>query len=151
MADNKNQSSPTSSVAMTGDTGLQLQEIALTFAAERSTQHGLTRGMAISCFRDAKTFMEVANEALSGKLDSKEGLTALDAAFAPNLKRSHPINLMSSEWGDLEKVKKVLDDLNQNVAADRYEPLEWGKQEVNQARALFPAVIERAKSLQLVK
>ncbi|WP_397570653.1 hypothetical protein [Schlesneria sp. T3-172] len=144
MADKNNSNS------VTGDDALQLQEVALAFASERSTQHGLSRGMAVACFRDARLFLDVAKDALSGKLDANEWVTALDAAFAPNLKRTHPINLMSHALGSLKDVKRVHEALNANVAAESYDEYEWGKQEVALARHMFPAVLERARSMNLL-
>ena len=70
----------------------------------------------------------------------------LDPAFAANLKKTHPINLMSKEWGDLRKVREALKFLEENPSLEAYEELSWGKPEVNQARALFPTVVQRADS-----
>jgi hypothetical protein len=134
-------------------TNPNLTAVALDLFKGRSTQSGLnTHQMAITCFRDAKIFLAAAEQVHAGKLDIEEDESnALDIAFAPNLKRTHPINLMSRAWGDLQAVQKVLAYLDANPKADFYEPHSWGKPEVNQARALFPAVVDRARQFVAAK
>lgn len=126
---------------------MNLASVALELFKGRSLHHGVTpRQLAIGCFRDAAAFLAAADEALAGKIDwSAEDTNPLDSAFAPNLKKTHPINLMSRAWGDLKKVRATLAELDANPAAESYDPFSWGKPEVNQARALFPAVVNRAK------
>jgi len=128
---------------------LNLTSVALELFKSRSIHQGASpRQLAIGCFRDATAFLAAADDVLSGEIDlSDEDTNPLDPAFAPNLKKTHPINLMSRVWGDLNKVRDVLDELEASPAADSYEPLSWGKPEVNQARALFPAVVHRAKQV----
>lgn len=62
-----------------------------------SAQSGISsHQLAMTCFRDAKIFLEAAELVDAGKLDFlEEDTNPLDVAFAPNLKRTHPINLMS--------------------------------------------------------
>ena len=131
----------------TSATGLDVTAVALELFKERSSQGGFNpKQLAIDCFRDATVFTDVAEEVMTSGIDLvAEDTNPLDEAFAPNLKRTHPINLMSQAWGDLSKVQIVLTDLEANPAAELYEPYSWGKPEVNQARALFPAVVNRAK------
>jgi hypothetical protein len=127
--------------------------VALELFKERSSQSGISpKQLAIDCFRDAAAFTQVAEDVLTGDIDLLDvNADPLDEAFAPNLKRTHPINLMSRAWGDLNKVQAVLAELDANPALEVYEPYEWGKPEVNQARALFPAVINRAQQLAVAK
>lgn len=102
--------------------------------------------IATRCFKDASAFLEVSTKVLSGSVDIfAEDNNPLDEAFAPNLKKTHPINLMSREWGSLEKVREVLSDLDQNPKLESYEKYGWGLPEVNQARMLFPAKLAKAK------
>ncbi len=128
---------------------LDLSAVALELFKSRSLQSGANpQQLAIICFRDATVFLAAAQEVLAGGMDLfAEDTNPLDEAFAPNLKRTHPINLMSRAWGDLRKVQAALADLDANPTVDFYEPYSWGKPEVNQARALFPAVVSRAKQL----
>lgn len=131
---------------------LNRSAVALELFKVRSAQPGGNpRQMAIACFRDAAIFLAAADEVQSGRADIFSDESPLDVAFAPNLKRTHPINLMSRAWGDLRKVHDALADLEANPGADFYEPYSWGKSEVNQARALFPAVVNRSKQLTPVK
>lgn len=132
---------------------MNLASVALELFKGRSLQHGVTpKQLAIGCFRDAAAFLAAAEEALSGKIDwFAEDTNPLDSAFAPNLKRTHPINLMSRAWSDLKKVQAALGELDANPAAESYDLYGWGKPEVNQARALFPAIINRARQFTEVK
>lgn len=127
----------------------QLTSVALELFKERSSHAGISpEQLAIDCYRDATAFLATTADVLSGKIDLQfEDANPLDEAFAPNLKRTHPINLMSQAWGDLEKVRTVISVLDANPAAESYETYSWGKPEVGQARALFPAVISRARQL----
>lgn len=132
---------------------LSLGAVALELFKTRSMQLGTTpQQLAIHCFRDAKAFLTIVEQLAAGELDlNVEDTNPLDAAYAPNLKRTHPINLMSRAWGDIKKVQAALADLDANPAAETYEPYGWGKPEVNQARALFPAVVQRSQQLVKVK
>ena len=132
---------------------LSLPFIALELFKGRSLQSGVNpRQLAIDCFRDATIFAAAAQEVQSGNADLfVEETNPLDLAYAPNLKRTHPINLMSRAWGNLQKVQAALADLDAHPSAAFYEPYGWGKPEINQARALFPAVVNRAKQLASTK
>lgn len=131
----------------------KLNDIALELFKGRSPQPGITpQQLVMNCFRDAKVFLEVADQLVSEPWESVEEETnPLDVAFAPNLKRTHPINLMSRAWGDIMLVRKALSELDANPKAVVYEPYGWGKPEINQARALFPAVVNRANQLATAK
>lgn len=130
-----------------------LTNVALELFKGRSVQSGISsHQLAMNCFRDANIFLNAAAQVQAGNLDFLEAETnPLDVAFAPNLKRTHPINLMSRAWGDLAAVQKAFNDLDANPKAESYEPHGWGKPEVNQARVLFPAVLNRAKQIASVK
>ena len=130
-----------------------LTSVALELFKERSSQMGVSpQQLAITCFRDAQVFLDTAQQVLDAKLDPNEDdKNPLDIAFAPNLKRTHPINLMSRTWGNLKLVREALAALDANPKLEFYEPHSWGKPEVNQARALFPAVISRANQFAVAK
>jgi hypothetical protein len=137
----------------TSQTGLDVTAVALELFKERSSQGGISpRQLAIECFRDATIFTDVAEDVATSGIDLiTEDSNPLDVAFAPNLKKTHPINLMSRTWGDVNRVEQALADLDANPGAEQYEPYGWGKPEVNQARALFPAVVDRAKQFATAK
>jgi hypothetical protein len=141
---------PTSDSSMTG---LDVTAVALELFKERSAQGGFSpKQLAIDCFRDATIFTEVAEEVLTEGIDlSSDDANPLDVAFAPNLKKTHPINLMSRAWGNLDKVRETLAYLDANPGCESYEPYGWGKPEINQARVLFPAVVIRAKQCVVTK
>lgn len=132
---------------------LPLPSIALELFKVRSMQHGVgPKQLAIDCFRDAKAFLDVCFEVEMEAINlASADANPLDAACAPNLKNTHPINLMSRQMGDIASVQKAFADLEANPAADSYKAYDWGRAEVNQARALFPAVINRARQLALAK
>ena len=131
----------------------QLTSIALELFKERSWQSGISpEQLAIDCYRDATAFLATTADVIAGKIElSSDETNPLDIAFAPNLKKTHPINLMSQALGDLAKVQSVLAELDANPGIDSYEQYGWGKTEVNQARALFPAIMIRAKQLATTK
>ena len=124
-----------------------LTEIALELFKVHSLQPGVSsQQLAIECFRAAAVFKRVADDVQRNGIDQlAEDNDPLDIAFAPNLKKTHPVYLMSRAWGDLKQVQATLAELDANPAAEFYEPFGWGKPEVNQARALFPAVVNRAE------
>ena len=132
---------------------LEISDVALELFKVRAAHSGVgTRQLAMGCFRDAAAFINIAKEVNSSDVDLlAEETNPLDPAFAPNLNKTHPINLMSRSWGDLKKVQNALSDLNANPAAESYEPYGWTKSEIRQARALFPAVIERSKQIAITK
>lgn len=128
------------------DTETQTLAEKLAFEIFKTTPHaaGNAEKCAMQSFRAAKAFLEVQTQLSSGKLNIYAiDDNPLDDAFAPNLKRNHPINLMSKEWGSLEKVKKVMKDLDENPTASTYETYGWGPAEVMQARTLFPFKLEK--------
>ena len=126
----------------------KLYSVALTLFSNRSMHSGFNpQQLALACFRDAKIFVSTAQQIQENRVNpSADDENPLDAACAPNLKRTHPINLMSRAWGDLKRVQDALSDLEANPSAEYYEAYGWGKPEVNQARALFPAVVQRSRT-----
>ena len=132
---------------------MKVATVALELFKQRSSQSGINpKHLAIECFRDATIFNEIAEDVLSNGIEMySESSDPLDVAFAPNLKKTHPINLMSRAWGNLDKLKEILATLDANPATESYEPFGWGRPEVNQARALFPAVVDRAQQFALGK
>lgn len=124
----------------------KLQALAFELFTQRSAMLGgrSAEPVASQCFRDAESFLKVAERVEKSGLASIADSSPLDPAFAANLKKTHPINLMSREWGNLAKVREALKFLDENPSLESYEELSWGKPEVNAARALFPAVVQRA-------
>lgn len=131
----------------TSNDTLSLTDVALELFKTRSMSPGINpEQLAIDCFRSAKSFLAVSELVQSGEIAAIDNDTnPLDVACAPNLKKTHPVNLMSRAWGDVKKVESVLAELEADPSAESYEPFGWGRPEVNQARALFPAVVNRAQ------
>lgn len=108
--------------------------------------------LARQCFIDATAFANVAALAAKGDTFAAEPTKGgLDFAFAPNLKKTHPLNMVSAKHGNVSRVKEVLDYLQQNPTANEIsaipgvsDDLGWGRPEVNTARAIFPKYIATA-------
>ena len=124
-----------------------LSTVALELFKFRCLQPGISpQQIALECFRYAKAFIVAMEQVLSNGLPTTdEDSSPLNGAFAPNLKKTHPVNLMSRTWGDIKQVEAVMSHLDADPTTEFYEPYGWGKPEINQARALFPAVINRIK------
>ena len=108
----------------------------------------LARAVALSCYRDAKMFLQAREEIQSGTVDPfADDKNPLDQAFAPNLPKTSPWNLMSREYGSLQKVQSISRWLNDHPTATEYEDLGWKPAEVRAARDLFPGVLSRASKM----
>ena len=118
------------------------------FELFKSSSFGVSPKMlAIRCYRAAQEFCDAEDEILSGAVSiSVIDNNPLDDAYAPNLKKTHPVNLISKKWGDLKKAMEAYEHV-QNLGVNAYEPLGWEMPECNTARALFPAVLKRAKEV----
>lgn len=127
----------------------RLQETAFELFKHRPANVGSARQIAIQCYRSAEAFLQATDELIAGTLNiTSIDQNPLDEAYAPNLKKTHPINLMSRHWGSVDKVRKTLAALKSEPEAKAYEPYGWGLPEVNQARALFPALVKKADELE---
>lgn len=118
------------------------------FELFRSSAVGVAPEMlAIRCFRAAQAFCDAADKIISGEVSIYQiDNNPLDDAYAPNLKKTHPVNIISKKWGDLKKAVEAWEHV-QNLSVKEYEPFGWSEPECNQARALFPAVLDRAKTV----
>jgi hypothetical protein len=103
--------------------------------------------LAIRCYRAAQEFCDAEDEILNGTVSiSVIDNNPMDDAFAPNLKKTHPVNLISKKWGDLKKAMEAWQHVK-NLSVNAYEPYGWEMPECNTARALFPSVIKRAREV----
>jgi hypothetical protein len=128
------------------------------YAAElfaRRTANGI-RGIqvekvAIDCFEHAQIFLSVADRVASGEISSAPTPpNPLNEACAPNLKKTHPHNLVSQRFGNINRVKAIMDKLQQNPTLTELEDLEWKEQEIVLAKLIFPPCLERAGMLAAV-
>jgi len=100
--------------------------------------------VAIRCFRDAAAFLETADQIMNGSIDIVAiDNNPLDEAYAPNLKKTHPCNMISRELGSVKLVQETY-EMIKSPGVQSYEKYDWNLDECNKARALFPAVLERA-------
>lgn len=107
--------------------------------------------VAAESFRDAEAFIAVTARRANGEsTDKMLRKSALQDCSAPNLKKTHPINLVSQRFGapDLKRVRDIHNRLLANPTLDELgdDDLGWTKEggEVATARQLFPSVLAAA-------
>ncbi len=91
-------------------------------------------------FRDAEAFAGLAKRIRGGESNKAPTGVQLSDACAPNLKPTHPVNLISQRFGNLDRVRKINDRLKDEIGRNEVAAeLDWKESEINQAAALFPA------------
>lgn len=132
----------------------ELDDLAFQLYSQRmAAQIGRRSGEpeAIESYRHAEAFVAVRQKVRSGALKVAEPEGPKLAPFrAPNLKRTHPHNLVSEVDGDLERVNRIKQWLDKNPTPER-DPedllkrlnrefsVDWDLPAVNVARVIFPA------------
>lgn len=117
---------------------------------------------AIEAYRQAALFMSVRDKHRKGGLKEKED-SPLSPACAPNLPKTHPINLVAKQHtdrrgvktaGDLTKVREIHSWLSTHLKPDTdqdeflaefsaaFPNLNWDMPTVNVARAIFPDYVK---------
>lgn len=122
------------------------------FAAElffRRTANGVRQTqveqVATQCFRDAEVFLRVAKGVSTGQIDSTPAAPSpLSEVCAPNLKPTHPLNMVSGRFGDVAKVRSIYERLEKNPTITAIEDYDWKEPEVKLARVIFPECLKRA-------
>lgn len=122
-----------------------LEQRAFDLFTARRAQLGL-RGaaeqVAAECYRDAEAFLEVARRVRSGEPPAaRPAGPQLADCSAPNLKPTHPFNMVSQRFGKLDRVQEIHILLQSDEKLDSLPELEWGVSEVQTARTLFPAFV----------
>ena len=114
--------------------------VALQLFAERSARAPgrAVEQVAIQCFRDAEAFAKVQADYAANGLGADPAESPLADCFAPNLKRTHPHNLVSREWGDLNRVRQIGKLLTEKPNLETYEELDWDVPTTRLARTIFP-------------
>lgn len=128
----------------------QLEKYAFHLFSARSAanQRRGTEALAIEAYRDAEAFIAVTNRVRSGEQSTAKPTGAiLSEVSAPNLKPTHPHNLVSQRFGNLKRVRDIADKLEKNPNLDTFDELDWGPQEVKLARIIFPAYAEKNAQL----
>lgn len=130
------------------DPAAELRDYAAELFARR-TANGvrgtLVEKVATDCFKDARIFLQVAAKVASGEISSEPApANPLSEVSAPNLKATHPHNMVSQRFGSLERVARVYEQLSANPALQELPELDWREAEVSLARLIFPECLKRA-------
>ena len=131
----------------TKEASQQLDAVALRLFAERSS-HASGRNVeyvAVQAYRDAETFLKVQAGFKGGKYAEKKETRILNDSFAPNLKKTHPHNLVSQEYGDINRVKEICAKLEHDPTMEVYSDLDWDKPTTSIARTIFPQYVKAAE------
>lgn len=114
------------------------------FAARRSQfgSRGNAEQVALECYRDAEAFVGVMDKIKAGELTTvaPQGVQP-DFCCAPNLKPTHPVNMVSAKFWNPQEINRIAKILKEDHAKEikALPEYEWNEPEVNQARAIFPA------------
>lgn len=134
------------------DISEELDEFAFRLYAERVAKApAQANGEALTCwaYRKAHEFLSVREKVKAGD-KSPMAVSRLAEASAPNLKKTHPLNLVSQRFADenggearvLARIKDILDWLRDHPRSDEnpvaYEQLDWDVPATNTARAILP-------------
>lgn len=111
--------------------------------------------LAVDAYRKAEAFLAVRDKVRKGELEiDKPDGPVLSDCCAPNLKPTHPFNLVSQRMGSLPKVRLILtwiETYRKNCKPDtppeellvklnrEFPELGWDESAVNTARNIFPA------------
>lgn len=125
-------------------------EIFSKFVAAQPTRSG--EQMAIGAYRAAEQFLAVRARVRAGELQpAKVEGPQLSEASCPNQRPTHPVNLVSQRFGNLEKANRIRVWLSQNPTPEKDEgelvdrlnrqfpELSWDMPTINTARVLLPA------------
>lgn len=121
--------------------------------------HPVKRGgehMARDAYQKAQAFLAVRDKVRSGALSPEKprGLQLADCS-APNLRPTHPHNLVSQRFGDLLRVNRIKKWLDAHPTPEKepeevvqqlnreFPELSWDLAAVNTARVIFPAYAEK--------
>src|SRR5690349_5752022 len=100
--DNQNQNQPQTQKSASDVQADKLERLAFQLFSERSGRGVMKRGaetLAVKCFQDAEGFLAIANRIRSGEqVQRKKVGPQLAEVCAPNLKRTHPINMVSQRF-----------------------------------------------------
>lgn len=121
-----------------------LNKLAFSLFTQRSVQAGRApEATALQCFKDAAAFLAVSDKVVAGELTTAKPATSrLSDACAPNLKPTHPLNLISQRFGNektLAKAKEINEKLKADPAMETFSEFDWDIPTVNTARAILPA------------
>lgn len=132
----------------------ELDEFAFEIFKQAVARSPVNRGgeqQARAAYQKAEAFLAVRERVRAGDLKAvKQEGPVLTDCWAPNLKRSHPHNLVSQKLGDLNKVNRIAKFLEQNPTPEsdpdelvsrvnrEFPDLGWDLPTINTARVVFP-------------
>lgn len=141
---------------MAAEKNVELDELAFRLYAERIAKlPAQASGDASSAwaYRKAQEFIAVREKVRSGdKAVTAESILA--DVCAPNLKKTHPLNLVSQRFKDdnggetkvLNRIKETIDWLRDHPRSDEnpiaYEKLDWDVPTTNLARTVLPNYLQ---------
>ena len=121
----------------------ELDDFAFRLYVERVASGAVNRvdeQVALDSYRKAEAFLRVRDKVRSGEITAVQPVgPQLADCCCPNLKKTHPFNIVSQRFGDLKRVKQIREWLDKNPTADRYDELEWDPPTVRTARQILPA------------
>lgn len=119
-----------------------VEQLATRLFADRTARNPsgrATEATVLACYRDAETFMQTMARIQAGELSpATPAGPQLAEASCPNLPKQHPLNMVSSRFGNLQRVQELHAKLEADPKIETIEDLGWGKQEVITAREVFP-------------
>ncbi len=122
------------------------------FAASFAMAGGRINAEALSdaSINAAQVFLARFGQFKAGKVVFDRLEDALADCHAPNLRQSHPVNLVSRKYGKLDRLAEIWSQLEKlpESANEFSEFPEWKRGEITTARTLIPATLEKAKEIQ---
>ncbi len=131
----------------------ELDDLAFAIYRERVGKflHSAGEPLAIDSYRKAEEFLRVRDAMRAGELTTKKPTgPQLSEVSAPNLKPTHPHNLVSQRFGDLQRVNRIKQWLDKNPTPEadpqeltskfnrEFGDLGWATQDIALARTIFP-------------
>lgn len=128
----------------------EVNSVALKLFAERSARlagNGAEQ-VAVQCFKDAESFIAVRDVYKSGAFAEKPEFSVLADCYCPNQKKTHPHNMISREFGNINRVRSILKDLDAHKDGKTYsgDNFEWDEPTTNLARSIFPGIVKAAEA-----
>lgn len=139
---------------MADKTTTELDDLALRIYAECVALNPQRSGdqLAMDCYRRAESFLAIRDKLRDGKVTVPKPDGMADCR-APNQPPHYPLNMISRQHGDLNKVNRVYKWLDANPPSDdepalvnrfhqAFPELSWPLPEINRARVIFPVYVK---------
>jgi hypothetical protein len=135
----------------------ELDQLAFEIFSQMVAKSPANRGgeqQARAAYIKAEAFLAIRDRVRAGELKpAKQDGPVLADCYCPNMRRTHPYNLVSQKQGDLNKVNRIAQWLDKNPTPERdpeelvarinaeFLDLSWDLPTVNTARLLFPEYV----------